>query len=213
MSKKNQWTREQYEFYKPQVLVLLKQKIPVKTISKKLGISIFRINKIVNNEGLKVSHKKHKWTEDKYIELYKQIKPYLDVGVTLRRIAKKFKVYPYRIAEAIKFCKEKRPYLTLKNDNTASELLDFCGHSIEFDSKMNWRKFNVEIRLLSCPLDKFKCKTIKCSAIQEIQEYLESFCPLNEFILQFGDKNNEMFIYINDIKRHLDDRVIHKLFY
>lgn len=184
MSKKDRWTREQYDFYKPQVLALLKQKIPVKTISEKLGISIFKINKIADNEGLKIGHKTHKWTEERYIKLYKQAKPYLDAGVTMR-------------------CKDK----------SANELFDSSGHSIEFDSKMNWRKFTVEIRLLSCPLDKFKCKVIKCSAIQEIQEYLEEFCPLNEFILQFGDKNNEMFIYINDIKRPLDEKVIYRLFY
>ena len=212
MSKKDRWTREQYDFYKQQVVPLLKQKISVKTISEKLGISVFKINKIADKEGLKIAQKRHKWTEDRYIKLYKQAKPYLNAGVTIRCIAKRFKVYPYRITEAIKFCKEKRPQLTQK-DNSVNELLDSCGHSIEFDSKMNWRKFNVEIRLLSCPLDKFKCKTIKCSAIQEIQEYLEEFCPLNEFILQFGDKNNEMFIYINDIKRPLDEKVIYRLFY
>ena len=78
---------------------------------------------------------------------------------------------------------------------------------------MGWRKYNVEVRLLSCPVDKFKYKIVKCSAIQELCEYLDYYCPLNEFIVQIGDKKNEMFVFIDDIKRPLDEKTIHKLFY
>ena len=214
MSRINKWTQEQYEYYKQQIVPLLKQKVPIKIISEKFKISFYKIYKISDEENLKGYRRVyHKWTKERYEQLYKQSMPYLRKGDTVKTVAKRFKLYPYRIKEAINLCKSKYDIDKVSDSEQIDFFEDPNGHSIEFDNKMNWKKFKVEIRLLSCPIDKFKVRVITCSAIQELQEYFEHFCPLNELILQFGDDDKDMFVYINDIKRPLDEQTIHKLFY
>ncbi len=214
MPRINEWTQEEYEYYKQQIIPLLKKKVSIKIISEKFKISFYKIYKILDAEGLKGPRRVyHKWTKERYKQLYEQSIPYLRKGYTIKTVAKIFKVYPYRIKEAINLFKSEKDIDKASDSKQIEICEDLNGHSIEFDSKMNWRKFKVEIRLLSCPIDKFKVRVITCSAIQEIQEYFEQFCPLNELILQFGDNNKEMFVYINDIKRPLDEQTIHKLFY
>lgn len=211
------WTPELKRETGKEIEKLIKQGFSMRQIALRLGLQYTAIKDILEfcNIKYKRGAKAKLWTKEKYYELYLQIKPYLQMGWTYKNIAAEIGHKGYlRISKAVKLFSTKKAKEAIEKElKLAKTQSDEIGHSIELDSKMGWRKFDIEVRLLSCPIDKFKYRIIKCSAIQELYEYLDYYCPLNEFIIQFGDKKNEMFVFIDDIKRPLDQQTIFKLFY
>lgn len=211
------WTPELKREAGKEIEKLIKQGFSMRQIALRLDLAycvikdIFEFCNIEYERGAKAK----KWTKEKYYELYLQIEPYLQKGWSYSKIAAEIGHKGFlRISKAAKLFNTKKAKEAIENElKLAKTQSDENGHSIELDSKMGWRKFSVEVRLLSCPVDKFKYRIVKCSAIQELCEYLDYYCPLNEFIVQFGDKKNEMFVFIDDIKRPLDQQTIYKLFY
>lgn len=213
------WTLKEKRATGKEIKTLIDQGLSMRQICIKLEITwkIFKdIIEICNIEYEKGSRVKY-WTNERYYELYVKIEPFLQMGWSYRKIAKEIGYNDsMKISAAAKLFATKKTKESIEKELKQIKTQSAGtgnGHSIELDSKMCWRKFNVEVRLLSCPVDKFKYRIVKCSAIQELYEYLDYFCPLNEFIISFGDKKNEMFVFIDDIKRPLDQQTISKLFY
>lgn len=211
------WTPELKREAGKEIEKLMKQGFSMRQIALQLDLQYAVVKDILKfcNIEYKRGAKSKKWTKEKYYELYLQIEPYLQKGWSYNKISKELGYKGcLRISKAAKLFSTKKAKESIEYElKRAKTQSDENGHSIELDSKMGWRKFNVEVRLLSCPVDKFKYRIVKCSAIQELCDYLDYYCPLNEFIVQFGDKKNEMFVFIDDIKRPLDEKTIHKLFY
>lgn len=217
------WTVEEKRATGKEIKALIDQGLSMRQICIKLDITwkIFKdIMELCNLKYKKGSRAKY-WTNEKYYELYVKIEPFLQMGWPYRKIAREI-CYNDSASMAMIISTVAKMFTSKKSKESIEKELKQIksqsigvgdGHSIELDSKMGWRKFNVEVRLLSCPVDKFKYRIVKCSAIQELYEYLDYFCPLNEFIISFGDKKNEMFVFIDDIKRPLDQQTIFKLFY
>lgn len=220
MIKRQKWTHWTPELKREagkEIEKLIEQGFSMRQIEIQLGLTHWSIKSILEfcNIEYKRGAKAKMWTKEKYYELYLQIEQYLQMGWSYKKIAANIGHKGYlRVSTAAKLFSTKKAKEAIENElKLAKTQSDETGHSIELDSKMGWRKFNVEVRLLSCPVDKFKYRIVKCSAIQELCEYLDYYCPLNEFIVQFGDKKNEMFVFIDDIKRPLDQQTIYKLFY
>ena len=215
------WTVEEKRATGKDVEALINQGLSMRQICIKLDITwkIFKDIVELCNIKYEKGSKAKLWTKEKCYELYVQIEPFLQMGWSYRKIAKEI-VYNDSVSMAMRISTIVKMFANKKSKESVEKELKQIKtqsmadkHSVELDSKMCWRKFNVEIRLLSCPVDKFKYRIVKCSAIQELYEYLDYFCPLNEFIISFCDKKNEMFVFIDDIKRPLDQQTIYKLFY
>lgn len=217
------WTLEEKKATGKEIEALMDQGLSMRQICIKLEITwkIFKDVAELCDIKYKKGSRAKLWTKEKYYELYVKIEPFLQMGWSYRKIAKEIGYsdsvpMAMRISTAAKMFTSKKTKESIEKEfkQIKSQSIGVRdGHSIELDSNMGWRKFNVEVRLLSCPVDKFKYRIVKCSAIQELYEYLDYFCPLNEFIVSFGDKKNEMFVFIDDIKRPLDQQTIFKLFY
>lgn len=218
------WTIEDKKEAGKEIEALIDQGLSMRQICMKLEMTWKIFKDIIKLCNIEYENKKGPkvakfWTKERYYELYVKIEPFLQMGWSYRKIAREI---GYNESSLMRISAAAKLFSTKKSKESIEKELKQIktqsngtgdGHSIELDSKMCWRKFNVEIRLLSCPVDKFKYRIVKCSAIQELYEYLDYYCPLNEFIIQFGDKNNEMFVFIDDIKRPLDQQTIFKLFY
>lgn len=217
------WTLEEKKATGKEIEALIDQGLSMRQICIKLEITwkIFKDIVELCNIKYKKGSKVKLWTKEKYYELYVKIEPFLQMGWSYRKIAREIGCsdsvpMAMRISTVAKMFANKKSKESIEKELKQIKTQSAGtgdGHSIELDSKMSWRKFNIEVRLLSCPVDKFKYRIVKCSAIQELYEYLDYFCPLNEFIISFGDKKNEMFVFIDDIKRPLDQQTISKLFY
>lgn len=211
------WTPELKREAGKEIEKLIEQGFSMRQIALRLELQYAAVKDILEFCNIKYERgaKAKMWTNEKYYELYVRIEPYLQMGWSYKKIAAELGYKSYQnISKAAKLFSTKTTKEAIENElKYAKSQSSENGHSIELDSKMEWRKFSIEVRLLSCPVDKFKYRIVKCSAIQELCEYLDYYCPLNEFIVQFGDKKNEMFVFINDIKRPLDQQTIYKLFY